>query len=108
MWRLKLTTGAKQDIRAIARYIAQSSGSALTGRQFALRLTATCERIARRGPMMGRPRPELADGLRSVPEGNYLIFIRYTGDTLEVVNIVEGHRDVESMYAAGGDPDDGT
>ena len=108
MWRLKLTTAAKQDIRAIARYIAQSSGSAATGRQFALRLKATCERIARRAPMMGRARPELADGLRSVPDGNYLIFIRYTGDILEVVNIIEGHRDVEAMYGTAGDPDDGT
>jgi plasmid stabilization system protein ParE len=36
--------------------------------------------------------------IRSFPFKGYLIFFRYAGDTFEVVNIIEGHRDVEALF----------
>ena len=47
---------------------------------------------------MGVARPELLPDLRSVPYGNYVIFFRYTGEAFEVVNILEGHRDIGGYF----------
>jgi molybdate transport system substrate-binding protein len=51
---------------------------------------------------MGRLRPELSAGLRSHPYGSYMIYFRYVGDVLEVVNILEGHKDVLHFLVAIG------
>lgn len=48
---------------------------------------------------MGKERPELAPNLRSIAFENYLIFFQYTRDRLEVVNIIEGHRDVPQYFS---------
>jgi toxin ParE1/3/4 len=47
---------------------------------------------------MGRPRPELRPDLRSHPFKSYVIFFRYLEDTLEIVNILEGHRDIDTFF----------
>jgi plasmid stabilization system protein ParE len=46
----------------------------------------------------GRPRPELRLDLRSHPHRNYVIFFRYVGDALEIVHVLEGHRDVVAFF----------
>ncbi len=106
MWRLRLTTQAKQDIREIARYLTSQSGSATVGRRFALRLKRTCEKLASLDPVLGRPRPELGEGLRSFPTGNYLVLIKYARDTLEIVAIVERHRDMSALLETRQDTDE--
>jgi plasmid stabilization system protein ParE len=50
--------------------------------------------------MMGRARPELRHDLRSHPHKAYVIFFRYVGDVLEVVNVLEGHRDIDAFFSA--------
>ncbi len=47
---------------------------------------------------LGRARPELGADLRSFPFRGHVIFFRYAGDTLEVVNVLEGHRDIEAAF----------
>jgi toxin ParE1/3/4 len=47
---------------------------------------------------MERPRPELRPDLRSHHFETYVIFFRYVGDVLEVVNVLEGHRDIEAFF----------
>ena len=29
---------------------------------------------------------------------NYMIFFRYIGDTVEIVNVIEGHRDIKALF----------
>ena len=48
--------------------------------------------------MMGRPRTELLSGLRSHPHKSYVIFFRYVADVLEIVNVIEGHRDIPALF----------
>jgi plasmid stabilization system protein ParE len=63
-----------------------------------MKLIAKCRHLARLPVRMGRPRPELLLDLRSTPYGNYMIFFRYVGDTFEVVNILEGHLDIDAHF----------
>ena len=53
---------------------------------------------------LGRPRPELREDIRSFPYHRHVIFFRYVGDVLEVVNILEGHRDVEAFFEDPNEP----
>ena len=57
----------------------------------------TCETLAE-FPRMGRSRPELAPELRSIPVGDYVIFYRPVDDTVEIVRILYGARDIESIF----------
>jgi toxin ParE1/3/4 len=59
---------------------------------------AKCQELAALPGTMGLARPELLADLRSTPYGNYVIFFRYFGDAFEVVNILEGHRDIEGYF----------
>ncbi|MDX2006292.1 MAG: type II toxin-antitoxin system RelE/ParE family toxin [Meiothermus sp.] len=48
-------------------------------------------------PDIGRARANLAPGLRSIPEGSYLIFYRPTSSEVEIVRVLHGARDLEAL-----------
>ena len=52
-------------------------------------------------PQMGRAREELAPYLRSIPEGNYMIFYRPIVNSVEIVRVVHGRRDIERLFSGG-------
>jgi toxin ParE1/3/4 len=49
-------------------------------------------------PGAGPARAELRVGLRSLPFGNYVIFYRPTGDGVEIVRVLDGHRDLGRLF----------
>lgn len=98
MRELHYTSAARRDLAAITRYIAKASGSRKIARAFAERLDAQCQKLASLPGTLGRPRSELRPNIRSFAFHDYLIFFRYRDETLEVVNILEGHRDIESYF----------
>jgi plasmid stabilization system protein ParE len=99
--RLRILDSARNDIAQIFAFIEQSSGSSVIAESFARQLTDQCQRLAELSGTLGRPRPELRRDIRSTPFKNYLIFFRYVGDVLEVVNILEGHRDIDAFFGDG-------
>jgi len=60
------------------------------------RLRAKCRLLART-PLAGRERPRLGSGIRSFPTGNYLILYRAVEEGIDVVRIVSGYRDLDSL-----------
>jgi plasmid stabilization system protein ParE len=98
MARLRYAAQAQDDLVAITLYIADRSGSRVTAERFAARLRAKCREIARSPIVLGRPRPDLLPDIRSQTFGNYMIFFRHVGDVVEIVNVIEGHRDIEAIF----------
>ncbi|MEH1925509.1 type II toxin-antitoxin system RelE/ParE family toxin [Nostoc sp.] len=49
-------------------------------------------------PSIGRRRDELLPALRSFPVDDYLIFYRPIAEGIEVVRIVSGYRDLETLF----------
>jgi toxin ParE1/3/4 len=96
--KLRLTKGARADIARIAVYVASESGSRKVAENIAAQLRERCQQLASLPATMGRPRPELHEGLRSSVFKSYVIFYRYVEDRLEVVNILEGHRDIDAYF----------
>ena len=44
-------------------------------------------------PEAGRERPEIANGLRSLPISSYIAFYRVTSRRVEIVRVLHGHQD---------------
>jgi len=94
--RLVYLAAAEHDLVSILEYITRESGSVAIGAAFTDRLQAQCAKLAALPGALGRARPELRPDIRSSAFGNYVIFFRYT---LEVVNILEGHRDTDAFFS---------
>jgi len=98
--RLKYLDAAKNDLAEIARYITSESGNRNIAINYISRIRAYCRNLAAtETSQRGTARPELMDGMRSEPFGNYVIFFRYHGNVLEIVNILEGHRDIQAYFS---------
>ena len=98
MPRLRFTAAARDDLIEITLYVAELSGSRGVTKAFRKQLRLKCEQLASLPGTMGRDRSDLAAGLRSTAFKSYVIFYRYVDSALEVVNILEGHRDIDAFY----------
>lgn len=98
MRKLYYLDQAKDDLVHIKQYIARESGSQKVALEFTHKIRQQCRKLAELPGEIGRSRPELSEGLYSFSYGNYVIFFRYVGNSLEVVTIIEGHRDIEALF----------
>jgi plasmid stabilization system protein ParE len=97
--RLVYLSSARQDFRDILRYLTLASGDRAIARAFVDRLQQQCGKLASLPGTLGRARPELHPDIRSFPYRGYIVFFRYEADTLEVVNVLERHRDFSTLFA---------
>lgn len=103
MRRLIFLAAARRNLLDIAGYITRQSRNPETAHAFVNRLREQCRKLATQPGTLGRDRPELGPGVRSFPVKNHVIFFRYGENVLEVVNVLEGHRDIEARF---GDDDE--
>lgn len=90
-----ITPHAEKDIEDILMFIAADSvDAAIT---FNERLASRFEMLAE-NPKMGRERPEIKEGLRSFPEGNYLVFYREWAGIVAIVRVLHGARDLDEIF----------
>lgn len=97
MRRLRMLPAARSDLVRIFDYVARESGSAAVGRAFVEKLRGKCHDLAGLPGTLGRARPELRPDVRSFAFRGYVIFFRYQPAVLEVVNIIEGRRDIDAL-----------
>ncbi len=79
---------------ATLEYITRESKSLTVGQGFINLLRQQCPKLASLPGTLGTARPELRPDIRSFPFKGYVIFFRYQNNTFEVVNVLEGHRDI--------------
>jgi toxin ParE1/3/4 len=96
--RLKMLPSAQADLVNILEHITRESGHLAIGRWFVASLRQQCRELAALPATLGRARPELRPDIRSFAFKGYVILFRYVDDVFEVVNIIEGHRDIEALY----------
>jgi toxin ParE1/3/4 len=90
-----ITELAESDLTKIWLYIARDKPQAAD--RFVDELRAQCEKLAAQ-PDLGRPRPDLAAGIRSYRVGNYLIFYFPTATGVEVARVLHGARDLPKLF----------
>jgi toxin ParE1/3/4 len=86
---------AAQDLLEIWQYIADDNEAA------ADKLLDEIDRASKmlaRNPAAGRERPELVPRLRSFPVGRYIVFYRPIDDGVELVRVLHGSRDIDSIF----------
>jgi len=98
--KLVYLAAAQRDFLDILEFITRESGNLAIGRGFTDVLRAQCRKLASLPGTLGRARPELRPDIRSFAFKGYVIFFRYEGDTFEVVNVLEGHRDMLGYFEA--------
>lgn len=98
MRRLVYLAAARRDLVSILDHLTRASGSLAVGRGFVGQLRQHCTRLASLPGSIGRARPELRPDIRSSAFKGYVVFFRYQDDRLEVVSIIEGHRDIEGYF----------
>jgi toxin ParE1/3/4 len=86
---------ANADIEGIARYLLERNPVAAD--HFLDALEQTCELLAGH-PLIGRARPELGEGVRSMAVGNYLIFYLPAPDGIDVARVIYGGRDLPGVF----------
>jgi toxin ParE1/3/4 len=96
--RASLLAAVRTDLLDILTHIARESGSVSVAQRFVARLRQRCDELAALPGTLGRARPELHPDIRSSTCRGYVIFFRYVGNRFEVVNILEGHRDLEAIF----------
>jgi len=99
MRRLSYLDEARDDLREIAAYIATATGSRAVAQHFIATLRAKCRHIAELAGTHGTDRSQLGAEIRSTPIGRYIILFRYTGDAVEIVNVLHASRDVTTYYS---------
>src|SRR5205085_2766425 len=97
--RLRFLPSAEDDLLNILGYITQANADSTVARKFTSTLRAECGKLASLPGTLGRARSELRADIRSFPYRGYLIFFRYVDDVFEVVNILEGHRDMDGFFS---------
>ncbi len=95
MIKYSLTAAAKTDVREIVAYIDENNSDAASA--VLNRLFERFVSIAKM-PEIGRLREEFGKGLRSFPEGNYLIFYRLTSRGIEILRVLHSARDIETIF----------
>ncbi len=86
---------ADKDLDEIWWHIAQDSQH--NADRFLDRILEKCLILAS-FPQIGTERDELMDGLRSQSIGSYLVFYFPIDDGIDIVRILHGSRDVESLF----------
>ena len=91
----RYSSDANADIEEIVFYIFDLNPVA--AHHFLNTLEETCELLAAH-PLIGRPRPEFGECVRSFPVGNYLIFYIPAADGIDVARIIYGGRDLPRAF----------
>lgn len=96
MSRIRFTTSAEADLLELWLTIAEEN---LVAADESLDLIQSTVLLLGNQPEMGRARPELADGLRSIPTRTpYIIFYVVNADNLLVVRVLHHARDIDAGY----------
>lgn len=98
MSTLSFSPQAQVDLSNIWDYVALSSGSVEVADDFIDVLRTRCRELAR-APHVGRLRPELKPGLRTLPFRLYLIVYCEREDMVEIVRVLHGMRDTHRAIA---------
>jgi len=86
---------AVADLAEIWDYIADDSEERADA--FVALVDQKIRALARR-PNIGRTREELGEGVRSFPVGRYIIFYCVIPKSIEIVRVLHGARDLETIF----------
>jgi toxin ParE1/3/4 len=91
----RFSADANRDVAGIVDFLFELNPVA--ARNFLNALESTCELLAAHSGI-GRLRPELGEGVRSMPIGNYLVFYIPSAEGIDVARVIYGGRDLPAVF----------
>ena len=88
-----LSPEAKKDLLDIHAYT-QNEWGLQQAQKYIYALEKRCDELAQ-SPHIGRERPEIKPGYRSIAEGKHVIFYRVSDSDIEILRILHGRMDIE-------------
>ncbi|HJM51105.1 MAG TPA: type II toxin-antitoxin system RelE/ParE family toxin [Alphaproteobacteria bacterium] len=88
-----LTKPARADLKRIGQYTAEKWGIDQE-KKYLTQLFERFDALAE-NPHLGRERPEIKPGYRSIVEGRHVIFYRVRGAKVEILNVLHGQMDLK-------------
>ncbi|MDJ0681572.1 MAG: type II toxin-antitoxin system RelE/ParE family toxin [Xenococcaceae cyanobacterium MO_167.B52] len=95
MKRHIISQPAIKDLEEIIDYF--SSRNVDAGERFINEFEKKCKNLAN-FPNMGRSYDDIKPSLRGLPLAGYIIFYRVIDDGIEIIRVVSGYRDLESLF----------
>ena len=89
-----------QDLDEISEYFASRNLDA--GDRFVNAFEEKCQNLVKY-PNMGRSYADVEPSLRGIPLDGYIILYRVMADGVEIVRVVSGYRNLESLFSESGD-----
>lgn len=96
MRRLQITVTACQDLDVISGYFLEKSLSA--GDRFVKSFNQKCRQLAQ-FPYIGKSYDDIKPGLRGLSLMGHIIFYRVTEDTIEILRVVSGYRNLGNVMS---------
>ncbi|MDB9309707.1 type II toxin-antitoxin system RelE/ParE family toxin [Aphanizomenon sp. CS-733/32] len=96
MSNYSLTDQAIEDINEICDYL--SGFNLESANQFLNNIEQKCQVLAQ-FPNMGRSYAEILPELRGISVNPYIIFYRLIKDDVEIIRVVNGYRNLESLFS---------
>ena len=90
-----LSREARQDLQHIWDYMAEQNP--IRADQWLDEFETRCQLLSEM-PLIGRQRDELQPGLRSFLLGRYILFYRLQEEQIEIVRVLSGYQDLESLF----------
>jgi len=95
MPKVLLSDLAKLDLEDIWSYIAQDNPKAADSLYDSMQEKF---RSLSESPQIGRRRPEIGEGVRSLAAGNYVVFYRVVSEGVFIARVLHGKRDIPTVF----------
>ncbi len=89
---------ARRELVLIYYFLVRQGAERSVALAFVAQLRLQCHKLSQLPGTLGRARNELEPGIRSFAHRSYVIFFRYRSDRFEIVDILEGHRDIDTYF----------
>ncbi len=96
MKKYSLSKEAIRDLDEIASYLAEFSIE--SGENFIKRFGQKCNNLIK-FPYIGRSYNQIANNLRGINLDRYIILYQVTKDEIEIVRVVSGYRNLDSLFS---------
>lgn len=96
MSKYSLSQEAIRDLDEISDYFSKVNIEA--GERFVKRFADKCRNLIK-FPSMGRIYVEIMPNIRGIPLDGYVILYQVKGEEIEIVRVVSGYRDLESLFS---------
>jgi toxin ParE1/3/4 len=98
MRQLRITLSASKDLQAISDYFLGQSIEA--GDRFVKTFGQKCKYLAQ-FPYIGKSYDYLRPNLRGLSVMGHVVFYQVSDDSIEIVRVVSGYRNLEDMFSKG-------